>query len=504
MGIETEFGVSVPGRPQANPMILSGQVVLAYAKANGDDVRRVRWDYSGESPLADARGFEMTRSRAHYSQLTDEAADDPTIANMVLTNGARLYVDHAHPEYSSPEVTTPRQAVAWDRAGELVMAQSVALLADQAEPINVYKNNTDGKGSSYGTHENYLVSRDTPFARIATQLTPFFVVRQIMCGAGRVGLGQRSEQEGYQISSRADFFETEVGLETTFRRPIINTRDEPHADPRRYRRLHVIIGDANLCDVANLLKVGSTALVLGAIEADDLGDDLALENPVPTLQAISHDPSLRQQVRLIDGRVMSGLELLWSYHERVASHLTRHEPPEPESVNEVMTWWERVLTALEQDPMSASPWVDWVAKLAILEGYRQRDDLSWRDPRLAAIDIQWSDVRPERGLARRLEGNGRIERLIDAAEVERAVSDPPPTTRAWFRGECVRRYRPHVASASWEGIVFDLPGAATLHRVATADPLRGTAELAQDLLERSPDAQTLLAELTADTPAASR
>lgn len=130
MGIETEFGVSVPGRPQANPMILSGQVVLAYAKANGDDVRRVRWDYSGESPLADARGFEMTRSRAHYSQLTDEAADDPTIANMVLTNGARLYVDHAHPEYSSPEVTTPRQAVAWDRAGELVMAQSVALLAD--------------------------------------------------------------------------------------------------------------------------------------------------------------------------------------------------------------------------------------------------------------------------------------------------------------------------------------------------------------------------------------
>ncbi|HYO86540.1 MAG TPA: depupylase/deamidase Dop [Dermatophilaceae bacterium] len=503
MGIETEYGVSVPGQPHANPMILSGEVILAYARAHGDRVRRVRWDYSGESPLSDARGFELSRSRAHYSQLTDEAAGDPTIANLVLTNGARLYVDHAHPEYSSPEVTSARQALVWDRAGELVMAESVAVLAAEANgtgsPINVYKNNTDGKGASYGTHENYLLSRDTPFARVAAQLMPFFVVRQIICGAGRVGLGQTSQAIGFQISSRSDFFEAEIGLETTFRRPIINTRDEPHADPSRYRRLHVIVGDANLCDVAGLLKLGTTSLVLAMIEADELGDDLALAEPVPAMTQVSHDSMLTTRLRLADGRRMTGLEMLRVYQERAEAFAGRHRADLPEEVaeetREVLGRWDEVLTGLEIDPSRCAGQLDWVAKLAVLQGYRDRDGLDWDDPRLAAVDIQWSDVRPERGLARRLEAAGRIERLVDAEEVSAAVAAPPETTRAWFRGECVRRYRPQVASASWDSVVFDIPELLTLQRVATHEPLRGTRALTEDLLDASPDARSLLRRL---------
>src|SRR4051794_11462434 len=266
MGIETEYGISEPGAPDANPMLMSGLVVNAYAQPLGNRAGRARWDYEDEAPLRDARGFEMSRALADASQLTDE--EDPTLANVILTNGARLYVDHAHPEYSSPEVMSPRDAVRWDKAGERIMEAAVRTLAATPGlgPVNLYKNNTDGKGSSYGTHENYLMSRATPFADIVRHLVPFFVSRQVFCGAGRVGLGTQSEVPGYQLTQRADFFEVEVGLETTLKRPIVNTRDEPHASADKYRRLHVIIGDANLCDVATLLKLGTTSLVIGMIE----------------------------------------------------------------------------------------------------------------------------------------------------------------------------------------------------------------------------------------------
>ncbi len=513
MGIETEYGISVPGRPSANPMLASGQVVLAYAAALGHRSRRAIWDYTGESPLADARGFEMSRTRAHPSQLTDELADDPTMANVVLTNGARLYVDHAHPEYSAPEVTTPRDALTWDRAGELVMARAIELLAADAEqgrcePVNLYKNNTDGKGSSYGMHENYLLSRHTPFADVVLGLTPFFVARQILCGAGRVGIGQHSSTAGYQISSRADFFEAEVGLETTFRRPIINTRDEPHATPERYRRLHVIIGDATLADVAGLLKLGTTSLVLAVIEegrevlgsgvgpAGGLGD-LRLAEPLRALRDISHDPGLTALVTLADGRRMTGLQLLWSYYERVRAFLTTRDGAETDAdTTEVLARWEDVMRRLEADVMSARTQLDWVAKLAILRGYRDRDGLPWTDPRLAAIDIQWSDVRPGKGLARTLEAGGRIERLTDPGAVEAAVTNPPEGTRAWFRGECVRRYPGALAAASWDSVILEVPGEAALQRIATLEPLRGTRDMVGDLLDRSPDAATLLHNLS--------
>src|SRR5437763_711348 len=283
MGIETEYGVSAPGDPTANAMLLSSQVVNAYAAPLGSRAGRARWDYEDEAPLRDARGWEISRDSAHAGQLTD-VPDDPGLANVILTNGARLYVDHAHPEYSSPEVTSPRDVVLWDKAGERVMLEAARRIATNPglAGVNLYKNNTDNKGASYGTHENYLMRRETPFADVVRHLTPFFVSRQVICGAGRVGIGQDGRQHGFQLSQRADFFEVEVGLETTLKRPIINTRDEPHADPERYRRLHVIIGDANLSEVSTYLKVGTTSLVIAMIEDGSIAVDLAVDQPVRT------------------------------------------------------------------------------------------------------------------------------------------------------------------------------------------------------------------------------
>src|SRR5947208_6034850 len=266
MGTEVEYGIAVPGQPTANPTTLSSQVVNAWAVAEAPTPRRPRWDFEEESPLRDARGFDLSPAQALDHNDLDE---DTGMANVILTNGARLYVDHAHPEYSTPEVTNPRDVVIWDKAGERVMvaaAEHAAKTIPGAGHIQLYKNNTDNKGASYGCHENYLMRRQTPFADIVRHLTPFFVSRQVVIGAGRVGIGQDGRQHGFQISQRADFFEVEVGLETTLKRPIINTRDEPHADPERYRRLHVIIGDANMSEISTYLKVGTTALVLAMIE----------------------------------------------------------------------------------------------------------------------------------------------------------------------------------------------------------------------------------------------
>ncbi len=495
MGIETEYGISVPGEPNANPMVQSGRVVTAYAREQGLRAARAGWDYENEAPLRDARGFDLARGSADPSQLTDE--EDPTLANVVLTNGARLYVDHAHPEYSSPEVTNPRAAVTWDRAGELVMREAVRLLTIPGEPgVNLYKNNTDGKGSSYGTHENYLMSRKTPFSDIVTHLLPFFVVRQVMCGAGRVGIGVESRRPGFQIASRPDFFEVEVGLETTLKRPIINTRDEPHAVTDRYRRLHVIIGDANLCDVANLLKLGTTSLVLGMIEDGAVGQDLTIEKPVATLQAISHDPTLQTKVRLADGREMTAVQVLWCYHEMAQTWLARvHGNDLDDDTAEVMRLWGEVLTRLERDPMECVRQLDWVAKLATLERYRARDDLSWDDHRLRAIDIQWSDVREAKGIYHRLAAGGRFDQLVDDDDVVRAVTRPPEDTRAYFRGSCLARFPGEVAAASWDSIIFDVPGETSLQRVPMLEPERGTKAHVGALMESAHSAEELLRAL---------
>ena len=495
MGIETEYGISVPGHPHVNAMATSSQVVLAYNGISvGDRRRGARWDYDEEYPLRDARGYDMSRAEADPTQLTDE---DLGLANLILTNGARLYVDHAHPEYSSPEVTNPRDAVLWDRAGQEIMAAAAAAATrDGPFTIQLYKNNTDNKGASYGCHENYLMRRATPFAAIVRDLTPFFVTRQVYSGAGRVGTGQDGRGEGFQLSQRADFFEVEVGLETTLKRPIINTRDEPHADPERYRRLHVIVGDANLCEAATYVKMGTTSLVLALIENDALGEDLSLVDPVREIHAVSHDPTLTHRLALRDGRQLTALEIQRRYLE--AAH--RLEARLPSTGNDrqtpdILERWGRVLDDLAEDPRRAADRVDWAAKLSLLEGYRRRDGLGWAAARLQLVDLQYSDIRPDRGLAARLEDAGRLERLTTPDEVRTAMERPPEDTRAYFRGECLRRYGDAVAAASWDSVIFDVPGQDALQRVPTLEPVRGTRDHVGRLLDASPSAADLLEAL---------
>ncbi|MBF9068514.1 depupylase/deamidase Dop [Streptacidiphilus fuscans] len=495
MGIETEYGISVPGHPNANAMLTSSQIVNAYAAAM-HRARRARWDFEEENPLRDARGFDLARDAADASQLTDE---DIGLANIILTNGARFYVDHAHPEYSSPEVTNPRDAVLWDKAGERVMEEAAnrALQLPGAQPIHLYKNNTDNKGASYGTHENYLMKRATPFADIVRHLTPFFVSRQVVTGAGRVGINQDGSAQGFQLSQRADYFEVEVGLETTLKRPIINTRDEPHADAEKYRRLHVIIGDANLSEISTYLKLGTTALVLSMIEDSFITVDLVVDQPVRTLHQVSHDPSLQHLIQLRSGRKLTGVQLQMEYCELARKYVEdRYGQDADEQTRDILDRWEDVLGKLERDPMSLSRQLDWVAKKEILEGYRRRDDLDWDDARLHLVDLQYADVRREKGLYNRLVARGRMERLLDDAEVLRAAHEPPEDTRAYFRGRCLEQYADHVAAASWDSVIFDIPGRDSLQRVPTLEPLRGTRNHVKALLDRCRTAEELVRVLS--------
>jgi proteasome accessory factor PafA2 len=494
MGTELEYGISVPGQPGANPTTLSSQVVNAWAVAEAPTPRRPRWDFEEESPLRDARGFDLSPAQAlDHNDLDDDAG----MANVILTNGARLYVDHAHPEYSTPEVTNPRDIVLWDKAGEQVMAEAArrAARVPGTQPIQLYKNNTDGKGASYGAHENYLMSRSTPFIDIIRGLIPFFVTRQVFAGAGRVGIGPEGRTDGFQLSQRADFFEVEVGLETTLKRPIINTRDEPHANPDDYRRLHVIIGDANLAELSTYLKVGTTALVLAMIEAKALTQDLTIEEPVESLQAISHDPSLTHRVRLRDGRRLTAIEVQREYLSQ-AQKFVADNGDDDEQTADVLLRWAEVLDELAVDPMRLADRLDWPAKLRLLEGYRQRDGLSWGDARLKLVDLQYSDVRPDKGLYHRLVARGSMQRLLTDDEVTRAMTSPPPDTRAYFRGECLRRYPAQVATASWDSVVFDV-GRENLVRIPTMEPLRGTREHVGALFESTSTAAELVDRITA-------
>ena len=480
MGIETEYGITVSGVPEFNPVLTSSVLINSYVASA---LRRVRWDYEEESPLRDARGFETV--------VPAEAPSDEELglANVILTNGARYYVDHAHPEYSTPECTNPRDLVIHDKAGERILELSIAR-ATQAMPpgqrVLVYKNNTDNKGVSYGTHENYLVDRAVPFPRIVRDITPHFVSRQIYTGAGLLG---GNDDIPFQISQRADFFEVEVGLETTLKRPIVNTRDEPHADPEKYRRLHVIIGDANMSEVATYLKTGITAIVLMMIEDEAVTEPFALENPVQALRSISHDLSCRRTVRLKDGRAVRAVDIQWGYHEMASKYIARHDVPAWAA--DVMTRWEETLAALEVDPIKLERQLDWVAKLSTLSSYRDKHGLEWDDPKLALLDLQYHDIRMDKGIANVLVRNGKLDRLSTENEVQRAIEAPPVDTRAYFRGRCLAQFSQQVAAASWDSVIFDL-GADTLQRVPMHEPLRGTESTTKSLLDSCRTAADLI------------
>jgi len=487
-GVETEYGIVVRGGDN-NPVSASSLLINAYVSATS---KKVGWDFEDETPANDARGFNLDAVFAPEIETT--------LVNAVLPNGARYYVDHAHPEISIPEVTNALEAVTWDRAADEIIRRSMrhadAVLDDGVEMI-VYKNNSDGKGNSYGCHENYLMARDVPFGRIATQITPHFVSRQVFCGAGKVGCEQPGREPGdvaYQLSQRADFFEEEIGLETTLKRPIVNTRDEPHCDPQQYRRLHVIAGDANMSEVATYLKVGTTAIVLAMIEDDVMGDDLVLASPVPAVRQVSHDPSLRQTIMLRDGRRATALEIQFALLERAQKYAQTHglDPVGAEVGHDVLGRWEAVLTALEDDPDSVADQVDWVAKRRLVDGFRSRHDLPADSLKLKAIDLQYHDLRADRGLAYRV----GLATIADPDAIDEAITQPPTTTRAYFRGRCLQKFPDDIVAANWDSMVFDV-GRDPLRRVPMMEPLRGTARHVATLIDESTTAAELLDRLGA-------
>jgi proteasome accessory factor PafA2 len=492
-GIETEYGIVVRGA-ENNPVSASSLLINAYVAATTNHQRgRVGWDFDDEHPANDARGFSLDDVIAPEIETT--------LVNAVLTNGARYYVDHAHPEISTPEVSTAFEAVRWDRAAEEIIRRSMVhasakLSSTGAGPaeVIVHKNNSDGKGNSYGCHENYLLAREVPFGRIVAQVTPHFVTRQVFAGAGKVGCelpGVPSDHVPNQLSQRADF-EEEVGLETTLKRPIVNTRDEPHCDAQKYRRLHVIVGDANMSEVATYLKVGTTAIVLAMIEDDALGDDWLLGNPVSAIRQVSHDPTLTRTIPLRDGRRVTALEIQWGLLERAHKYEQLHglacvgEGVGPE----ILRRWEQALTGLEHDPSSVASIVDWVAKRRLVDGYAERHGIEPGSATLKAIDLQYHDLRPNKGLA----GRAGLETIVDPADVESAVTNPPTTTRAYFRGRCLAKYPDEIVAANWDSIVFDV-GREPLRRVPMMEPLRGTADHVARLIDESDSAVELLERL---------
>ena len=491
LGTETEFGIIQVGNVYANPVALSTQVVAAY-RDHSRPSEAVIWDYEGENPLQDMRGFSLNPREADPSQLTNnpeqlapsgpgvqavarpsaQEAALPKPSACVLTNGARLYVDHAHPEYSSPETLDPKQGALYDAAGDLIAHRAMELAAASGNQIELFKNNVDGKGAAYGSHENYLLRRDLEFFGLAQNLIPFLVTRPIICGAGRVGIGQRSEKSGFQISQRADYVENDIGLETTFNRPIVNTRDEPHADASRWRRLHVIGGDANRYQYSTYLRLGSTAALLWLLENPDspqvkqLEDLRITSDPVEETWAVSHDLSLTHRIETVSGP-LSALQIQNAIRVAIAEALEERGGADKASA-ELLKDWQQVLDSLATDRQLAARRVEWVGKYQLLARMRQRLGCDWSHPKIQALDLQWAALRP--GIFENLCASGMVEQLFSVEEVAQAVSLPPRGGRSWVRGMAVAKL-PEVKKGSWESLLLDLGGEQLL-RFSLGDPAR--------------------------------
>jgi proteasome accessory factor A len=488
MGTEIEYGITVKNDPDFDPISSCVLLVNAYREDPGGEIL---WDYDQENPLADARGFQVDGEKYTPNQQENIAR------NKTLVNGARYYVDHAHPEYSCPEVTNARDLVIHEKAGERVIEvsrrEADALLPDGASML-IYKNNSDRKGNSYGSHENYLMDRQTPFKRIVEHLMPFFVSRQVYCGAGKVGSENRSQPCHYQISQRADFFEVEVALDTMVKRPIINTRDEPHADREKYRRLHMIMGDSNMNEYTIYLRNGVTALVISMIEDGAMPDGLGLRDPVRAIKQVSHDPSCKVELAMESGKKLTAVQLQSEYLESALRYTTGREI-DP-IVKDVIEKWQYVLETLANEPMDLTREIDWISKKAIIESFMERKQLDWRDSQIQMLDLQYHDSRPEKGLYHMLERQGRVERIVTDEEIAAAVHRPPEDTRAYFRGECLRRYPTEVFGVNWDSISFGVED-QPVKRIMMSEPLKGTRAHVEELLDSSDTAVDLVRTLMA-------
>jgi proteasome accessory factor A len=406
-------------------------------------------------------------------------------SNVFLENGARLYLDvGSHPEYATPECDSIADLVAHDKAGERILEQLVASAEVRLREegirgvVFLFKNNTDSAGNSYGCHENYLTSRRDDFAHYAEVLIPFLVSRQIYAGAGKVLQTARGAM--YCVSQRAEHIWEGVSSATTRSRPIINTRDEPHADAERYRRLHVIVGDSNMSEYATFLKIGATSILFRMLEDPAVVlRDMTLENPIRAIREISHDTALRRRVRLANGREASALEIQSEYFNRARRYQESKglSPLEDQALD----MWEHCLTGLERDPWSLDRECDWVIKHHLIERYRAKNGLPLTHPKVALIDLQYHDVNRERGLFYKMQSAGLVERTCTDEAIDNAVEQPPQTTRARLRGEFIRRAKERRRDFTVDWVHLKLNDQAQ-RTVLCKDPFKSRDERVEKLI----------------------
>lgn len=512
-GLETEYGIQVDGVDDLDVVTESMELIRCYTAE--DFV--ARWDYGLENPRLDMRGFEvdellqdkdetehLQKDRVRKIPLKDLKSD------LILNNGARLYNDHTHPEFSTAECLSLVDLVAQDRAGERIVLQCARRRTEQRGrgTVRLYKNNTDFEGHSYGCHENFLLPRAIPFDDVVAALLPFLVTRQIYAGAGKVGVeadgrhGPTSSQAVYQLAQRSDFFEVIASVDTMTRRPLVNTRDEPHADPALYRRLHIIIGDANMCEWATALKVGSLRLVLELLEAGNV-PDMELADPIGAVKSISRDESCQWEIERADRTATTALDVQAAYLQRAQAVLSGRD----EETDWILTEWQHALEALATGPEAPLPVqlvgrCDWVTKKWLLDAFAEAEGLDWHkaDDRawLQSQDLEYHNVDPQQGLYHMLESadDSAIVRVCAEEEIASALSVPPAGTRAWFRGHALQKFGASVRSLNWDSIEFDVDG--RMHTVSLKGCVDAdTAAIFNTRLDQAATVQDLLDSLPA-------
>jgi proteasome accessory factor A len=455
-GTETEIGIARDNEDNLDVVAESMALVRTATKSGV----LMRWDYGCEDPHADMRGFHVDELRQdsdesyYFAQDAERELSFVEIkSDLVLGNGARYYNDHAHPEYCTPECGSLEELVAHDRAGERILMRCAQKLSEErGSAVRLYKNNTDFCGHSYGCHENYLLPRSLPWEKLARGIQAFLVTRQIIAGAGKFAIEEEDKfvGPGFQISQRSDFFSELQSVDTMQRRPIVNTRDEPHANPNLFRRFHVILGDANMSPFSTRLKIGCTALVLEALARDPRREYPILADPLAALTSISRDPKFRWEVALRDNKCSNGIALQREYWTAVNELCDLSDPAKAALVAE----WDNVLIDLESDPMLCRDRLDWVAKLCLIREFQASQQLPPGDPWLQSLDLEYHRLDRECGLYYGLEQSGQIKGVPDESLVRRSIGEPPRSTRAYIRGRCIQKFASSVISAQWDHITL--------------------------------------------------